>query len=95
MAYGMPVKDVYSYQSHFGSHAKMVDKEATEKLGDAERVVCKDDFGWYITKVKNLDSGLADPYRNGEEEYRNSVIKESGIGEEYLVKEKPAGKKKK
>ena len=53
----------YNYPSRFGSHASMVDKDRTDKLGNPDLVVCKDEFGFYTTYKRRLDSGLADPNR--------------------------------
>lgn len=51
-------KEVYLFPSRFGSHASMV----VEELADF--VVCKDEFGFYLTSKCNLDNGVADPNRN-------------------------------
>lgn len=56
-------KEEYPYPSRFGSHRKMVDKSETESLNNPDWVVLKDEFGLYVTTPKNLDTGLADPYR--------------------------------
>lgn len=53
------------YPSQYGSHASMIDEEATAKLKDPSRVICKDDHGLYETDRSRLDSGLADPNRYG------------------------------
>lgn len=59
-----PDKEVrVKYPSQFGSHASMIDQEATDKLGDPDRVVIKDEFGLYETERFRLDSGTADPNR--------------------------------
>ena len=51
------------YPSDYGSHASMIDEEATKALKDRTKVVLRDDQGTYITERKRLDSGLADPNR--------------------------------
>lgn len=47
----------------FGSHKSMVDKKATANLGDPELVVCRDQYGLYVTSLKSLDNGRADHNR--------------------------------
>lgn len=49
--------------SKYGSHKNMVDKKATNNLGDPLLVVCKDEFGLYVTESRRLDNGKADPNR--------------------------------
>lgn len=58
-------KENYVFPSRFGSHASMVDKEATNKLipYESDNVVLKDEFGFYTTLKNRLDTGLADPNR--------------------------------
>lgn len=56
-------KEEYPYPSRFGSHQKMVDQAETDALNNQEWVVLRDEFGLYVTSPKNLDTGLADPYR--------------------------------
>lgn len=48
----------YPYSSRFGSHANM-------KIGDTEdgKVICKDEFGEYVTEANRLDNGASDPNR--------------------------------
>lgn len=46
--------------SKFGSHKTMVDKAATTALENPDMVVCRDEYGLYVTKTKALDNGLAD-----------------------------------
>lgn len=57
----------YKYPSRFGSHSSMVVESATndrsEYDGDADLVVCEDEFGQYETSRTRLDNGLADPNR--------------------------------
>jgi hypothetical protein len=43
----------------YGSHASMIVKDLEDK------VILKDDFGEYTTTKDRLDTGLADPNRNG------------------------------
>ncbi len=45
-------------KSWFGSHAEMVVEELSDGM-----VICEDDKGKYITNMKMIDSGLADPNR--------------------------------
>ena len=45
-------------KSLFGSHSEMI----VEQLED-DLVVCEDDRGRYVTNMKMVDSGLADPNR--------------------------------
>lgn len=66
-------KDIESaYPSDYGSHASMVDKEATQKLNEGiefddltsnASVVIDTDKGSYTTVKNRLDTGLADPNR--------------------------------
>jgi hypothetical protein len=49
--------------SKFGSHKSMVDRAATAALENPDMVVCRDQFGLYVTKAKALDNGLADHNR--------------------------------
>ncbi|RDJ35413.1 MAG: hypothetical protein DWQ19_11395 [Crenarchaeota archaeon] len=66
----MPAKESKpEYPSQFGSHASMIDQEATDQLGNPDRVVLKDDHGVYETDRNRLDNGLADPNR-----YRTSRL---------------------
>ena len=46
-----------------GSAFKMTQPDAGERWADSERVVCKDDKGYYMTYKNRLDNGLADPNR--------------------------------
>lgn len=48
----------YPYPSQYGSHASMVVRE-----NDDGTVVCKDEYGEYVTEKKRLDDGTADPKR--------------------------------
>ena len=45
-------------KSWFGSHSEMI----VEQLED-DLVVCEDDRGRYVTDMKMIDCGLADPNR--------------------------------
>lgn len=56
-------KEVYTYPSRFGSHWNMINVDLTKELEDKTLVYCTDEYGNYITKKQNLDSGLADPNR--------------------------------
>ena len=53
-----------SYPSPCGSHASMIDEEATSKLDDPTKVICKDANGLYETDRNRLDTRLADPNRH-------------------------------
>lgn len=50
----------YEYPTRFGSHASMIDEEATKVLSDENKVVCNDELGSYTTERKYLDCGMAD-----------------------------------
>ena len=45
------------------SAIEMAQVGAEERWADSERVVCKDDKGYYMTYKNRLDDGLADPNR--------------------------------
>lgn len=64
-------KDTYPYPSRFGSHESMID--ATKQVGDL-MVALQDENGFYVTERKNLDTGMADPYRYASAEYRAAVL---------------------
>lgn len=52
--------------SQYGSHKSMVvniDREAEGHNVPEDKVICKDEKGYYVTYKKRLDSGLADPCR--------------------------------
>tara|TARA_Y100000385_G_C12950893_1_gene575424 strand:+ start:544 stop:831 length:288 start_codon:yes stop_codon:yes gene_type:complete len=52
--------------SPYGSHSSMVvdiEKEAKGNNVPVDKVICKDEKGYYITYKKRLDNGLADPSR--------------------------------
>ena len=52
--------------SSYGSHSSMVvdiDIEAKNHNVPKDKVICKDEKGYYITYKKRIDSGLADPCR--------------------------------
>lgn len=49
-----------AYPSLYGSHAVMVDEDATELLSRSDMVVCVDAGGIYTTYRNRLDNGLAD-----------------------------------
>ena len=66
-----------AYPSEFGSHAVMIDKEATENLGNPTKVMCKDQFGLYETERCRLDNNMSDPNRwNGTRIKKEKEIKE-------------------
>ena len=50
--------NIITTKSWFGSHSEMI----VEDRGDGT-VVCEDDKGKYVTTMKMVDSGLADPNR--------------------------------
>jgi len=58
----------YAYPSRFGSHASMVVREPGEDSSDlqADQVVCRDEYGDYVTWRSHLDNGLADPVRHAQ-----------------------------
>jgi len=61
-------EEEYIYPSRFGSHSSMVDDEKTISLRDLseikeDEVALEDENGLYISKLKRVDSGLADPNR--------------------------------
>lgn len=58
------VKDPYAYPSRFGSHRSMV-VPPIEGAGivSGGGVVCRDEWGEYVTEEKRLDNGLADSNR--------------------------------
>lgn len=66
----------YPYPSWMGSHSSMVVKEETERLHDEDLVVCRDEFGLYVTERKNLDNGMADSYRNMDPQWREKFNNE-------------------
>lgn len=72
----MPEKVVYPYPSQFGSHAKMVVEEETTKLCDQNFVVCKDEYGMYLTEKNRLDNGVSDNYRNCNPVFRIKSLQE-------------------
>ena len=52
--------------SPYGSHSSMVvdiDTEARNHNVPKDKVICKDEKGYYVTYKKRIDSGLADPCR--------------------------------
>lgn len=49
--------------SAFGSHRSMVVPPPEGVELAASQCVCKDDDGLYITQIRYLDNGLADPHR--------------------------------
>lgn len=52
--------------SPYGSHASMVvdiDNEAKGHNVPSDKVICKDEKGFYVTYKKRIDNGLADPCR--------------------------------
>lgn len=70
----------YAFPSYCGSHTAMLDKETTDKLNQQNKVVCKDNYGFYITEQKYLDSGMNDPYRTASEDWREKQLSENGLG---------------
>jgi len=41
----------------------MIDEEKTGELNNDKEVVLEDEYGYYTTERKRLDSGLSDPNR--------------------------------
>jgi hypothetical protein len=64
-------KEKYPYPSRYGSHASMVDNEATAQLADAQNVVCMDEDGWYVTEKRRLDNGVSDSNRHANSHARD------------------------
>ena len=71
--------DIYPYPSTCGSHATMVNAAASEKLTNADLVVCEDANGLYVTEKTRLDDRCADPYRCATREWREQLL-QSSIG---------------
>jgi hypothetical protein len=69
-------KEDYPYPSFCGSHSSMVMQNETDQLGDSSFAVCKDYYGLYVTERKNIDNGLADPWRCANPEWRQKKLKE-------------------
>lgn len=61
---------VITTESWFGSRSSQVVDTPEGLVLESNQVVCQDDKGLYITEVKNLDNGLADPNRYGSSETR-------------------------
>lgn len=70
----------YPYPSQHGSHLSMVNSEETKRISDENLVVCKDEFGIYITERKSLDNGMADPYRDAPTDWRSNYLQKT-LGE--------------
>ena len=66
---------VYPYPSFCGSHKSMVDEGETENLRHPDMVVCKDNYGLYVTDKSALDNGMADQWRCMAPEYREKRLK--------------------
>lgn len=52
--------------SAYGSHSSMVvdiDNEAKGHNVPKDKVICKDEKGYYVTYKKRIDNGLSDPCR--------------------------------
>jgi hypothetical protein len=64
-----------SYPSAYGSHASMINQEATDKLCDKSLVICQDDNGLYETYRNRLDTGFADP-RRSDQDFRMQMSQE-------------------
>ena len=64
---GFGKKEKYPYPSRHGSHASMTNEDKTDELealyGHSDQVVLEDEKGFYITEIRRLDTGLADPNR--------------------------------
>lgn len=63
---------VYAYPSRYGSHQSMVVQES-----EGDWVVCEDERGFYATTKKDLDSGLADGYRNSSLHFRRKTLNDT------------------
>jgi hypothetical protein len=51
-------------KSSYGSHAELVVDHSSFNLTlDDDKVLCKDQNGYYVTLKNRLDNGLADPNR--------------------------------
>ena len=60
----IPIKqESYKYPTRYGSHSSMIDEEKTGELNNDKEVVLEDEYGYYTTERKRLDSGLSDPNR--------------------------------
>ena len=71
----------YDYPSHYGSHASMIDQSVTTALVEPNKyVVLKDENGNYVTERSYLHSGMADPYRSAELEWRKKELGKRLIG---------------
>jgi hypothetical protein len=64
------------YPSEFGSHASMINEEATKALKDPNKVVLEDGWGDYVTDRNRLGNGLADPNRYSG---RDQSVKSTGL----------------
>lgn len=64
----------YPYPSRYGSHKSMVVKDSDD-YNDTDYVVCKDEFGEYITSKNRLDNGLADPNRCASSRLTNLFVR--------------------
>lgn len=72
-----------SGSSPFGSSSKMVTEEMKLKYPD-KYVLLKDEMGFYITEKKNLDNGVADPYRYASKEYRDNMLLDNVVPNKEL-----------
>ena len=70
------------YPSVFGSHASMVNAEATGKIAEARQdaadpwQILADERGDYATRKSRLDSGMADPHRCADQPAREKAVKD-------------------
>ncbi len=63
------------FPSRYGSHASMVEAAIVPK--NEKLVVCKDEYGYYVTEKNNLDNRCADPWRFASEEWRKKTFEET------------------
>lgn len=86
----------YPFPSYFGSHSSMVVKEAVEELESLypHLVILEDEYGFYRTLKKRLDTGLADPQRYKEKRLA-SLLGGSKAENVDESKSEKAGKKSK
>lgn len=84
-------KKYTAFPSPYGSHKSMIVEEATKRLNQVGKVVCKDTFGCYITESIHLDTGLADPHRNVSNEQRDGLLVQHGLGDLVKTKTKTSG----
>lgn len=65
---------VITTPSFYGSHKSMVVHTPEGVTLGHNECVCKDDVGLYVTNIKRLDDGNADPNRYGNQTKRLEVV---------------------